>query len=119
MNRSYDGLVLGVIDGQTVDVMVSLGLQVYKEVRVGLLGVEAPTILSPAGERARDYLAALLPINKKVLLSSTEYRVNEFGHLLGEIRSPDYDVFVNALMVVGGYARQHKKHLHLERKGTP
>ena len=52
----YDAEVLRVVDGDTLDVMVDLGFQVFKKVRVRLYGVDTPEVYG-VKEGSDEYLA--------------------------------------------------------------
>ena len=50
----------GVVDGDTLDVVIDLGFHVTRQERVRLAGVNAPEMDTPAGPVARDWVVAWL-----------------------------------------------------------
>ncbi len=82
------------VDGDTVHVMVSLGLDEYAYRMVRLKDVNAPELFSgPPEERvrgkaARDFLARLLPQGTRCRLM-TERDITTFGRYVADIKLED------------------------------
>lgn len=56
----YGAQILEVIDGDTIQLEIDLGFDVFRKIRVRLAGVDAPEISSTEGRAARDFLTAQL-----------------------------------------------------------
>jgi micrococcal nuclease len=56
----YGAQILEVIDGDTLQLEIDLGFDVFRKIRVRLAGVDAPEISSSKGRAARDFLTAQL-----------------------------------------------------------
>lgn len=91
-----EGLVIRVVDGDTVDLTIDLGFEVYRRVRVRLLnaalkGINAPetnrTAERVAGLAAKARLMALLPAGKLVRLRSIKAAgsTEKFGRWLAVV----------------------------------
>ncbi len=78
--------VLGVVDGDTIDVEIDHGFHLRQRVRVRLAGIDAPETRAagPEGEQARDWLRARLPVGHAVELV-TEKPADKFGRFLAHV----------------------------------
>jgi endonuclease YncB( thermonuclease family) len=87
---TYSAEVVDVIDGDTVDVHVSLGFYVWiRYQRIKLAGIDAPDATAPGGEAAKAELEGLIG-GKTVILQSIHgdddpARRDSFGNWLGLI----------------------------------
>jgi micrococcal nuclease len=98
--------VVRVVDGDTILVALAGG----REERVRLIGVDTPETVKPDtpvqcfGKRASSYSHRLLDGRDVRLVADAEER-DRYGRLLAYVyREPD-ELFVNAALVSGGYAR--------------
>ena len=88
--------------------------------RVRLIGLNAPETVSPAqkqgappgcyGPQASEYLKAVLPPNSRVRLETDVEAQDKFGRTLAYVYTevdgtPGTPLFVNAVLIEGGYAR--------------
>jgi len=86
----YNADVVDVIDGDTVDLNVSLGFYVWiRYQRIKLAGIEAPDAGTPEGEAAAKHLEELIG-GKSLILRSIHgdddpARRDSFGNWLGEL----------------------------------
>lgn len=69
----YRAKVKKIIDGDTLDLEVDLGFDVYKIVRCRLARINAPEIKETQGIYSVNYLKTLLPIDTVVTLQSLKY----------------------------------------------
>jgi endonuclease YncB( thermonuclease family) len=74
--RTYDAVVVRVIDGDTFIADVSIPVDtdfvkftIVEQDSIRLLGINAPELRTPAGPAARDALATLDPVGTHVILS--------------------------------------------------
>jgi len=86
----YNATVERVVDGDTIDVLVDLGFDTWKKVRVRFLGINAPESRTrdleekKLGLAAKDRVKEILEENNnKFILKS--HGVGKYGRCLGEI----------------------------------
>lgn len=101
-------LVSGVVDGDTIDVVIDYGFHIAQAHRVRLGGIDAPETraVGPEGEASRDWLRELLPVGKAVELVTDKPR-DKFGRYLAwvYIYEPDGSLTnVNEAIVEAGHA---------------
>lgn len=98
----HDLIVVRVVDGDTLLGDVALGLNVWlRSIRFRLARINAPEMSTPAGQPAKDYLAALL-LSGPLLLSSQ--RQDDYGRWLAEIRAGPSGANVSDVMLASGHA---------------
>ena len=107
-----------VVDGDTIDVTIDLGFDLYKKERVRVAGVDTPE------KRTRDLEEKALGIDATVWLKSkleetikgdeeltvrTELKggVGKYGRLLGWLYVGDTDISLNEQMITEGYAHAY------------
>lgn len=84
----YDALVTGVVDGDTVDVIIDLGFGVNFTTRVRLFGVDTPEknssdiAVREVGMRATDFVRAWC-LGRAVTLKS--HKRDKYGRYLAEL----------------------------------
>lgn len=102
----YRATIVKVIDGDTVDVMIDMGLRIYTQQRIRLYGINAPELRTPEGPKARYRLAELLPFGSEVTLRTFKDKQEKYGRYLGVfIDSEGHEV--NQRMVLEGHAEQY------------
>ena len=57
---TYAAKLIEVIDGDTVDLLIDVGLEIHKRERCRLYGIDAPEMPTEAGNAAKAYLETLL-----------------------------------------------------------
>ena len=92
----FTGTVMRVTDGDTIHANVQ-GVTVL----VRLWGIDAPELDQPAGVRARDYLASLIPKDSKVEIYPVE--TDRYGRIVAVI-GPKDGWSTNMMMVAYGWA---------------
>ena len=108
-----------VLDGDTIDVTIDLGFDLYKKERVRIAGVDTPE------KRTRDLEEKALGIDatnwmKGTLTDTVENSPNEltirtelvggvgkYGRLLGWLYVGDSDISLNEQMIAEGYAWEY------------
>jgi len=99
--------LLRVVDGDTIDVRIDLGFNVWNKSRIRLVGINAPESRTrdkeekKRGLAAKDWLIEKLE-SAKDDLEMKSYGVGKYGRVLGEIYIKE--VNVNELMVKEGHA---------------
>lgn len=98
----YEASVVRVVDGDTVDLLIDLGLRVLTKARVRLLGINAPEHNTSAGQASLAYLATVLPAGTQVTVTTHKDKTEKYGRWLAQISVGSTDV--NAQMVAQGFA---------------
>lgn len=99
--------LLKVVDGDTIDVRIDLGFNVWHKCRVRLMGINAPESRTrnleekARGLAAKDWLKNILE-SAQADLEMKSYGVGKYGRVLGEIYIND--VNINLMMVEEGHA---------------
>tara|TARA_Y100001972_G_C7506968_1_gene256351 strand:- start:25 stop:369 length:345 start_codon:yes stop_codon:yes gene_type:complete len=103
----YKVEVLRIVDGDTVDVRIDLGFNVWHKCRVRLMGINAPESRTRDKEEKKRGLAA-----KQWLIDTLEeaesdiemqsHGVGKYGRVLGELFTKDGNI--NKIMVREGHA---------------
>lgn len=110
----YQGLVLKVVDGDTVHAEVDLGMDVRVRTVLRLAGINAPELKMTEGPPARDHLLTLLtgaawqpgatgvPVGIRTVKDTKEKYGRYLAYLTRDDRGETVDV--NARMISDGYA---------------
>ena len=110
--------IVKVLDGDTIDVLIDLGFDLYKKERVRIAGVDTPE------KRTRDLEEKALGIDATVWMKDkltgaikgddeltirTELKggVGKYGRLLGWLYVGDSDLSLNEQMITEGYAHAY------------
>lgn len=108
----YNCRVVKVIDGDTVDVDIDLGFDVWlKKQRIRLFGVDTPESRTrdleekKYGIRAKNFVKGRLPIgSRQVLRTKLDDSRGKFGRILGEFvienNSHKEDTTLNQLLII-------------------
>ena len=107
-----------VLDGDTIDVTIDLGFDLYKKERVRIAGVDTPEKRTRNLEEKALGLDATAWLKQKLeetikgdeeLLIRTELKggVGKYGRLLGWLYVGESDVSLNEQMITEGYAHAY------------
>ena len=107
--------IVKVLDGDTIDVLIDLGFDLYKKERVRIAGVDTPEKRTrdleekELGIHATDWMKDKLTETIKgdeELTIRTELKggVGKYGRLLGWLYVGDATISLNELMIEEGYA---------------
>jgi micrococcal nuclease len=119
---TYNAKVVKVVDGDTIDALVDLGFDTWKQVRIRMHGMNAPESRTrdleekARGLAAKARLKEILKENKnKFILVS--HGVGKYGRCLGEIfvdntpvdneQYPYLEVSVNRVLINEGHAVEY------------
>lgn len=106
----YKAIVKRVVDGDTVDLDVSLGFDIWiKDERIRLSDINAPEVRGGEKEQglaSKAFLQSLLPVDSEVILETNQDKQGKFGRYLGTIWCKPKNLWIsaNATMVHEGYA---------------
>ena len=110
--------VTKVVDGDTIDVVIDLGFDIYKHERVRIAGIDTPE------KRTRDLEEKALGIdatnwmkytlqdtlkgeNELTIRTELKGGVGKYGRLLGWLYVGDSDLSLNEQMITEGYAHAY------------
>ena len=107
-----------VVDGDTIDVTIDLGFELYKKERVRVAGVDTPEKRTRNLEEKALGLDATAWLKEKLeetikgdeeLVIRTELKggVGKYGRLLGWLYVGDTDISLNEQMITEGYAHAY------------
>lgn len=99
----YKAMIVKVVDGDTVDVIIDLGLRISTQQRIRLYGINAPEMKTPQGPPAKKRLSELLPVGAEVIIRTRKDRQEKYGRYLG-IFTDSEGHEVNQRMVDEGFA---------------
>jgi micrococcal nuclease len=107
----YRATLLNVVDGDTIDVQISLGLDIFHQTRLRLADINAPELhaADPAvrakAKAARQFLIDNLPIGAGSLtIDTVKDRTEKYGRYLAHIRVGDAAETINQQLVDKGLA---------------
>ena len=108
----YWGRVEHVVDGDTVDFLISVGFEIEIRVRVRFLGVNTPEIHGvrrdsdeyKAGRVAADMVESILPVGRWVEVRVFGGPREKYGRWLGEVFVDGFSL--NELLIERGYVQE-------------
>lgn len=109
MNRIYTYeyvKVLKIIDGDTLDVLIDLGFNLSKEVRLRLHGINAPEIKGVTrqeGLASKEYLQYIIPVDTIIKVECMG--IDKYGRYLAKIYKNNIDI--NNHLLVNGYVTKY------------
>lgn len=87
MYYTYRAAVLKVVDGDTLDVDLDLGMRIHFHVRLRVAHIDTPETSTPEGKQVRDYVRELLPVGTVVTVSTE--KPDKYGRALADVLLPD------------------------------
>lgn len=107
----YRGVVRHLVDGDTFDAFVSLGMHGYTYQVIRVLGLDTPEInrlaTREAGRAALDYVHSIMPVGSRVVLH-TEKDPDSFGRFLARVTLTDGSDLATAV-IDAGYGVPYEK----------
>jgi micrococcal nuclease len=108
----YKATITRVVDGDTMDVMFDLGLEVYHSHSTRLNGIDTPEIYRPqtelereAGKLVTEYIKSQL-LGKTIFIKTT--KDSKYGDYLGDVYLNEFDVNpFNDFLINEGLARPY------------
>ena len=111
MYEYYVRKVEGVVDGDTIDVLIDLGFDILFASRVRLAGIDTPESRTKdlaekaLGLEAKEYLKKSLKDAKSVVIKTEKMDSSEkYGRILGWVYINGDTVSINDKMINDGYA---------------
>lgn len=99
----YSGNVLDIHDGDTLHMLVDLGLDITVRMTIRLYGINAPELPTPEGVASKQFLIDTLFDRKTITLRTIKDHKEKYGRYLGILILAD-GTNVNELMVSSGHA---------------
>ena len=106
---NYKCTLLRVIDGDTIDVNIDLGFNIWHKGRIRMAGIDTPE--SRTRNKAEKVLGLAAKKRLKELLKSKDISINctkekgKFGRILAEVLANDINI--NKQLIDEGYAREY------------
>jgi len=116
MLYTYRATVLHVVDGDTVDLSVSLGFEMSYKARFRLVGINTPESYGPTacdeGRAAKQWLIDLLKEGSPVVVKTTKDRKEKYGRFLAELflvngEGAPTENSVNRMLIEAGHAKEY------------
>lgn len=84
---NYSAKVTKVVDGDTLDLDVDLGMGTHTQQRVRLFGIDAPERFTDEGKKSTQFVKDLLELQgNTVLISTHKDKKGKFGRYIAEVR---------------------------------
>lgn len=103
----YGASVIRVVDGDTVDLRLDLGLDISLNLRVRLSGIDAPERGKPGGSEATAWLSEKLKPRVDVLVKTEKDRREKYGRYLATIYLLGDVTHINEQMIEAGHAKPY------------
>jgi endonuclease YncB( thermonuclease family) len=78
----YMAKVINVVDGDTIDVEIDLGFDIWHVIRLRLAGIDTPERYTPFGKVVTEYVKSALEGNTVKIVTS---KTDKYGRYLAEI----------------------------------
>ena len=111
MYEYYVKKVEGVVDGDTIDVLIDLGFDILFASRVRLAGIDTPESRTKdlkekaLGLESKEYLKKAIKDAKSVVIKTEKMDSSEkYGRILGWVYVDGNTVSLNDMMINDGYA---------------
>ena len=104
----YEAVVERVVDGDTVDLIIDLGMHVHIKERCRLYGINAPERYTETGRAATEFLRAQIE-GKPLKVRTRKDKQGKYGRYLVTIYLGTWGTNINELMVLEGHAVEYMK----------
>lgn len=103
----YKAKVVRVLDGDTIDVSIDLGFDVWVYQRVRLLGINTAEKNTELGKKTIDYVRSLCPLGTSLTLRSEKDKREKFGRYLAKVYFPESQECLNDILIQKGMAVEY------------
>jgi len=104
----YRATLLRAVDGDTIDVQLDLGLNIYQNIKLRLAEINAPELSTEEGQAAKSALIEMLPKTPWALnIRTIKDRKEKYGRYLAQVMFQDSNgeiIFANNEMIRTGNA---------------
>ena len=106
----YNARLIKVVDGDTIDVCLDMGLRIFREERLRLADINAPERYRPGGHEATQHLLKLLIGSDPERMKNPTIRVKtgktgKYGRWIAWVYVGDQTKSVNDMMIEDGHAK--------------
>lgn len=101
----YRASIIKVVDGDTVDLRIDLGLSMFHDIRCRLYGINAPERFTKEGKESTKFLKELLSKQKFWEIRTYKDKKEKYGRYLVSIID-DYGYLVSETMVANNMAKK-------------
>lgn len=101
----YKASIIKVVDGDTVDLRIDLGLSIFHDIRCRLYGINAPERFTKEGKESTKFLKELLSKQKIWYVSTYKDRKEKYGRYIVNIED-DYGYFISEKMIANNMAKE-------------
>lgn len=101
----YQAIIRKVVDGDTFDVELDLGLEIRFRTRLRLAEVNAPELSTPAGQDLKLQLEMRFADNPIVTVHTIKDRKEKWGRYLAKVILPD-GTYLNEWLIQNGLAKR-------------
>lgn len=102
--KDYVATIIEIVDGDTVNCIIELGLDVQKKEKVRMIGLDAPEKKTDEGKKVALEVKKQL-LGKEVLIRTIADKREKYGRLLAEIIVGE--VNYNQFMIKSGMAKPY------------
>jgi len=103
----YKAKVVRVLDGDTIDVSIDLGFDVWVYQRVRLLGINTAEKNTELGKQTLDYVRSLCPLGTFITLRSEKDKREKFGRYRAKVYFPESNECLNEILIKKGMAVEY------------
>lgn len=98
----YQATIVKVVDGDTIDVNIDLGMHIHVQTRLRILHINAAEHGTPAGDAATAYLRSQLLEGMLVTVRTQKDHTEKYGRYLADVSLGLVDI--GQLMIQTGHA---------------
>jgi endonuclease YncB( thermonuclease family) len=85
MSYTYAATVDRIIDGDTLLALIEVGFGIIVRDRLRLRGIDTPALGTPTGERAKRFVAKLLPAGSTIVIKSHKGKTDPYGRFVADV----------------------------------
>jgi len=101
---SYKAIVEKAVDGDTLDLSIDLGFNIWHRLRVRMIGVDTPEKWFPYGKVVKEYVTKLL-VGKTIIIDTE--KPDNYGRYLVEVRLSGFRDTFNQHLIDQGMAKAY------------
>lgn len=101
----YKGTVLRVVDGDTLDVELDLGLDIRVRTKIRLADVNTPELSTDLGKQVKAKLVEYFSDNPEIVVRTIKDRREKYGRYLAKVTTED-GTYLNEWLVQSGFAER-------------
>ena len=104
---TYAATIDRVVDGDTLSVLVEVGFGIIMHDKLRLRGIDCPEMGTPEGERAKRFVAGLLPVGSAIVLKSRKTKTDNHGRFVADVFFKAGEFNPAQIIPDGIYLNQH------------